>query len=302
MNEANYGYLGQLKFKNIGDSWIGKHNGFFFKVIETDNAENSIIVAFSVNADATKGTIVEELDSLQGRNIVKSYTIDDAAFRIVLDGSNVQYTLVDFLNSITQKLAESGAHNSCENCGKTSFVDFYTNQATSTLLCGDCYRNLAEKIRSESDAPNNYLTGFFGSLVGALIGSIAWIAIGAVGFYASIAGYAIAFAAFKGYEMGKGKKTAVGIALNVVTIVVALAFAQYTGIFIEFVKEYPGLTVPAFVVVTPALFADPGFLKALLPDIGLGLLFAVLGTYRTIKNNYQSAAYAEKIQIEKVVF
>lgn len=302
MNEANYNYLEQLKFKNVGDSWIGKHNGYFFKVIENGNAENTMIVAFSVNADAAKGTIVGELDSLQGRNIVKSYTIDDAAFRIVLDGSNPQYTLVDFLNAMTEKLSESGAHNSCESCGKTSFVDFYTNQAKSTLLCGDCYRNLAEKIRRESDAPNNYLTGFLGSLVGALIGSVAWIAIGAVGFYASIAGYAIAFAAFKGYEMGKGKKTSVGIALNVVSIVAALAFAQYAGIFIEFVKEYPGLTVPAFVLVTPDLFADPGFLKALLPDIGLGLLFAVLGTYRTIKNNYQSAAHTEKLQVEKVAF
>ena len=42
------------------------------------------------------------------------------------------------------------------------------------------------------------------------------------------------------------------------------------------------------------------FVKSLLPDIGLGILFAFLGTYRTIINNYKSAKNAENIKVEKI--
>lgn len=302
MNEANYGFLEWMNFKNVGDSWIGKRGGYYYKVLEGDNAENAMNVAFSVNSDATKAAIVETLDELQARKIVAGYTVEDAAFRIAFNGSDPQYTLVDFLDGLSGKLSEAGARNVCESCGSQSFVDFYTNGATSNLLCAGCFRGIEDRLRKEADAPNRYAIGFLCSLIGALIGSVAWIAIGAIGFYASIAGYAIAFAAFKGYSMGKGKNTPVGIALTVVSIVVALAFAQYVGLFIEFFKEYPELTVPAFVYATPALFSDPELLRALLPDIGLGLLFAVLGTYRTIKSNLQVASASERLTVEKVMF
>ncbi|HOT62987.1 MAG TPA: hypothetical protein PLU93_09000, partial [Treponemataceae bacterium] len=59
-------------------------------------------------------------------------------------------------------------------------------------------------------------------------------------------------------------------------VVFALFFAEYVGLYISLLKEYPGLEIMTFVLATPALFSDMEFLRAILPSLGLGLLFAVL--------------------------
>ena len=169
-----------------------------------------------------------------------------------------------------------------------------------SLLCESCGTNVIDQFEKDKLAKNNYIKGFLASLIGALIGSAIWIIIGALGFFASIAGLAISYCAFKGYEIAKGKLTRKGIILNVIAIVIAFLFAQYAVLFIQFMKEFENMDLLGFIILTPVIFSDLEFVKSLLPDIGLGILFAFLGTYRTIINNYKSAKNAENIKVEKI--
>ena len=88
-------------------------------------------------------------------------------------------------------------------------------------------------VESEDDnlGENNYIQGAVGSLVGALLGSVIWFLIGMVGFYASIAGYAIAFCAFKGYQLMKGKLTRVAVVINIVAMLIAFLAINYLSYF-----------------------------------------------------------------------
>ena len=88
--------------------------------------------------------------------------------------------------------------------------------------------------------------------------------------------------------------------MNVIAIVIAFLFAQYAVLFIQFMKEFENMDLLGFIILTPVIFSDLEFVKSLLPDIGLGILFAFLGTYRTIINNYKSAKNAENIKVERI--
>ena len=130
---------------------------------------------------------------------------------------------------------------------------------------------------------NNYIQGAVGSLVGALLGSVIWFLIGMVGFYASIAGYAIAFCAFKGYQLMKGKLTRVAVVINIVAMLVAFLAVNYLSYFYAIHKEVPDLTLKGFGQVLPIIIREPEVLREICLNLGLGLLFMLLGSYRTIK-------------------
>ncbi len=300
MNEMNQSYAEQAGFKKVAGVWVGKLSGFLFKLTESDKQSANFAVEFTLSGDDAKDTIVGKLDELAKSLVIDTYSVEDNSFKVQFIESNGQYGLKELLGAIVGALSEGGAHSACASCGSHSFVDFYTNGVATTPLCGECYRSIADAKKIEANLPNNYALGMVGSLLGAVIGSVLWIVIGAIGFYASIAGYAIAFAAFKGYEVVNAKKTRVGIVINVSAIVIALLLAQYVGVFIDVVKEYPTLTVSQFVTVTPELVKDMEFVKGMLPNMALGLLFAILGSYRVIKNNYQQANHADKNTVERV--
>ena len=120
------------------------------------------------------------------------------------------------------------------------------------------------------------------------------------GFYASIAGLAISFCAFKGYEMAGAKVSKTGVIINVITILIAFLFAQHVGLYIELHKEIPELTFSMFILNTHLILSDSDVLRYVLPNMGLGFLFVALGAYRTIANNFDAAKQAAGFKIEKV--
>ena len=134
-------------------------------------------------------------------------------------------------------LKEVNASNVCSNCKSRFSVNFYDVNHSVSLLCDSCFDTINKTIQNNKENPNNYFLGFICCLLGSIIGSIVWIGLGAVGFYASIAGLAIAVAAFYGYKIGKGKYTKIGIVINVITILAGVFFAEFIGLYIEIAKE-----------------------------------------------------------------
>lgn len=297
MTEKNSTCLEELNFKEIGINWIGKIDGYSFSIEDKQDSENELIIYIDLTANA-KSKLFEFLDECSEAS---EYGLDKDTLSIIYleDSEN---DMSDFLKRLIAKLKEIDAKCVCKYCKQTDNLSFYVNNTTYALLCEKCGAELIEKFEADKKKKNNYARGLFASLLGALIGSTAWIIIGSLGYIASIAGFAISYCAFKGYEIAKGKFNRTGIVLNVVAIIIAFLFAQYAVLFIEFSKEFNTVNPLGFILITPILFSDADFMKALLPDIGLGLLFAFLGTYRMIINNFKSAKNAENLNIEKLDF
>ncbi|WP_318662493.1 hypothetical protein [Treponema sp.] len=298
MDDINLGQLTNAGFKRIGLSFIGKVDDYFFTLTDKLDVEKEITVSINIAPNDDKSKLFEYLDKEQ---CFKDYGIDGKTVTITFIESS-EKDLLNALQELAFKLKEINAVCVCGSCDNTEYLAVYTNGTVHSVLCEKCGSEVLKSFEEEKNKNPNYGKGFFLSLIGALIGSIVWILIGMAGFYASIAGLAISFCAFKGYEIAGGKVTKTGVIINIITIAIAFFFAQYIGLFIALQKEVPELTFSLFVLNSNLIFTDHDILSYILPNMGLGLLFVVLGASRTISNNFNAAKQAEEFKIEKINF
>lgn len=188
----------------------------------------------------------------------------------------------------------------CVHCGSQENLGKYETPEGVSVLCADCAAELSKKIESYSEQKSNYVLGFFASLLGAVIGSSLWIVLGMVNFYASFAGYAIAFAAFWAYSKAGGKFTKAGVIINIVTVIMGILFAEYAGVLIAVIRTSPGNPFFSYFAFTNQLFTLPAFYKTEWVNFVLGLLFAFLGCHNIIRNNLTNAKKMENFWIKKI--
>lgn len=262
-----------------------------------------LYVTISIAPSESKNILFKYLDDLQKDNKIDDYELTKNEIKIALVEDSI-YTIDIFLSDLSKVLEEIEAKNICNFCENTENIDLYVSSKVHSFLCLSCGEKLLTDLQEEKNIKPKYLLGFFASLVGALIGSVVWVVLGMLGFIASLAGYAIAYGAFYAYKKVNSKYTKLAIILNVVAIIIAFLFAQYSGIVFEVLREYKadGITFSDPILYTNYLFTNKEFIVALLPDFGFGILFAFLGSFRTIKDNYTSAKEEENFYIEKVDF
>lgn len=135
-------------------------------------------------------------------------------------------------------------------------------------------------------------------MLGGLIGSAAWIVIGLLNFYASFAGFVMAAGAYRGYQIFGGKKTNKTIYIIIISVILSMFFAEYSSIIIQIIKANRGFTVSQAISLSAELFKQGTLTKIMLPGLGLGLLFAGLGSKGVIKDLKKDIG--ENITIERV--
>lgn len=291
-------------FKKNCNYYCGKINDFFTSAVEISNAKADYVrVTFPCKINKPKGRLVDLLDNYKKNKIIENYSYTDTSFFIDFSANCTGELAKDVLLETTTFLKELETNSICEICQNPEELFFYGTNKGPFILCPDCAEKTKNDLLAHKNRNTNYIKGFFGSLIGAIIGSAVWIILGLAGFYASIAGFAIAYAAFWGYNFMKGKGTKVGVVINIITILIASFFAQYIDIFLDLTRAYPEITFPVYVYNTPELFTDLAFLKSLLPSFLLGLLFAFLGSNKIIRTtlavaNQMGQAHIEKIEIE----
>lgn len=303
MKEINIKKLQDAGFKQFDSEYIGKVNNYFFSIKDNQASEDLLYVTISIAPSESKNILFKYLDDLQKDNKIDDYELTKNEIKIALVEDSI-YTIDIFLSNLSKVLEEIEAKNICNFCENTENIDLYVSSKVHSFLCQSCGEKLLTDLQEEKNIKPKYLLGFFASLVGALIGSVVWVVLGMLGFIASLAGYAIAYGAFYAYKKVNSKYTKLAIILNVVAIIIAFLFAQYSGIVFEVLREYKadGITFSDAILYTNYLFTNKEFIVALLPDFGFGILFAFLGSFRTIKDNYTSAKEEENFYIEKVDF
>ena len=114
--------------------------------------------------------------------------------------------LNDTIEPVIRHLLGCRYDTGCINCGDNDGkIDCYEVSSYHHYLCEQCVVDIEKEFKEKqielNEITSNPLTGSIGAIVGSLLGVIAWVALSANNLFASLAGIAILFLAYKGYEM-----------------------------------------------------------------------------------------------------
>lgn len=298
MNEETVLTLKRLNFMQVGNFFIGKIENVYFKVCETDDNKNLLLISLSLDESINKSQLFMYLDNQKNIN-VETYTFDNSLLSIKV--KNDEISLSSFINGIADCFVKNNLNCKCEHCESSDGLSFYNIGIAPFLLCFNCFNSFNNYLEEEKNQERHYLLGFLCSLAGAIIGSFLWILIGAIGFVASIAGAAIAYGAFKGYELAKGKKTVFGTIIIIISILIAFMIAETVGLYIDCLKEFETfISIRYFFYLLSILFEDSDFIIEMIKDLGIGLIFATLGSFRTIKESINHARFNKNLSLQKI--
>ena len=142
-------------------------------------------------------------------------------------------------------LHENGYENCCEisrAVGET--VGCMTSgvpRLIAPMLFTELSRKAEQNERVQAEAPEDIGRGILGALIGGLIGAAVIVLIGQLGYVAALSGMVLGYCTIGGYRRGAGKLSAIGIAVSVVVMLLAVYLGNRTDIAIAAVKEL-GLT------------------------------------------------------------
>lgn len=165
------------------------------------------------------------------------------------------------------------------------------------------------------ETKENVLAGAVGAFLFSLVGGILWFVLWQLGFLASLSGLVGVICAVKGYTFfAKTKKESkICLVLSVIIAMAVLAIAWYAcvayDIYLAYQEWYAAGEVdftPTYfesVSAVPYVFEDSEILTAYLGDLGMGLIFAIVGVVsylasREKKMKAQAAADAARAAAE----
>ena len=194
-------------------------------------------------------------------------------------------------------LEQHGAQKAdiCTECGtQITAGSWYVVDGIAYHMHDACAEHVAQELsadaqqRSDEDT-GTYIKGFFGALIGAMLGSAVWAVVLYLGYVASLVGLLIGWLAEKGYTLMKGKRGKGKITILIIVIILGVLagtilpdvvlLAQMIG-----AGELPGFTYGDIPMLIGMVMAkDAEYLSGTLGNAGMGLLFAALGVFALLR-------------------
>jgi len=131
--------------------------------------------------------------------------------------------LNDTIEPVIRQLLGCKYDTGCINCGDNDgVIDCYEISGYHHYLCEECIVEIEQEFKDKqielTEIPSNSTLGAIGAFCGGMIGVIAWVLLYANNLFAWLAGLAILFCAYKGYEMLGGHIDKKGFAISTVII------------------------------------------------------------------------------------
>lgn len=276
-----------LGLSECNSTWWGTVMGLPC-LIRQDEGGFSLSMRFSLVPNEAIAQLIGFMERQKTAGTVKNYTLSPQGQALEAtineDAGEAMPLFFRELASLTELYGIQGA---CMVCNASSGLSFYTLDENPASICPSCAAAFNKEEKRRKD-PSAYIGGAFGAILGALVGSIVWIVVGALGFYVSLAGLAIGAAALYAYQFFNGPQSPARLPIIGIAILFALAVAEYVGIGIQVFKESSqsgwGLDLAGSFALIPAILADQEAVLGILPNLGLGLVFAGLGTFSLLKN------------------
>ena len=114
--------------------------------------------------------------------------------------------LNDTIEPVIRQLLGCKYDTGCINCGDNDGeIDCYEVSSYHHYLCTECVAEIEQEFKDKqielNEITSNPFLGTIGAIFAGLIGVVAWVMLSTNNLFASLAGIAILFLAYKGYEM-----------------------------------------------------------------------------------------------------
>ena len=285
---------------------FGVNRGFMMSMQEGSGWKS---VSFAVRFDNENAK-----DILNGyfsqKEIKRDYRVSEATLSpnsvviVFLDNPGTMKRIVEFIEIVCDKFNELGGKGStyCSSCGlelDSSAVPVLMNDVVY-LLHSSCLEKDTEEmnyINEEKKNNGSTVIGAVGAFVGAVIGAIPWAVAYYFGWFIAALGFVIGLASKKGYELLNGKENRAKGIIVIVATVFGVLLAEAVAIIVSIYSIWQsdpefadfGVTIfDAAYTFAYALGTDPTIISDMAGDIALGLFFAGLGIWQTIRDIFKA--------------
>ena len=182
--------------------------------------------------------------------------------------------------------------NGYENCCEVSHVVGETvgamvngkGQLFAPALFDEVSRKLAQNEKMQQEIPENIGGGILGAVIGGLIGAAVIVLLGQLGYVAALSGVVLGYCTIGGYRRGAGKLSAIGIAVSIVVMLLAVYFGNRVDIAIAAVQELDLTFGQAFAWMHELVDTD-----AYIGNLVTLYLFSALGAVPAALNAHKAA-------------
>ena len=200
---------------------------------------------------------------------------------------------------LPQKLKECGAIGDgfCTACGNNIEITEAHNivliNGIAHRIHANCAGGVGQRAEIENDIykneEKNLGKGILGALLGAAAGGVVWAIAYYFGWFFALIGVLIAFLAKKGYELLGGKVCKAKTVIVLLSTVFGAVFGQLLGDFVAIAvgiigTEYTIIDIPMLYFYI--LSSEPDALSSTITNLGMGLLFALLGGYGILRKTH----------------
>ena len=167
------------------------------------------------------------------------------------------------------------------------------NEQFEPNFTGSEPENTIPPVQPIEQKKENVPAGIFGAFLFSLAGGIVWFLLYQVGFLAAISGIVGVICAIKGYAIFGKRESVKGVIISTVMAFIVIVLAWYLCIGYDIYSAYQewfangdiDFTVSFFEALgeVPLFFEESEIALAYLKDLGIGLLFCVLGAFGYVK-------------------
>ena len=282
------------------DQQIWGENHGYMMAVEDGRGVKLMTVAYSSLTDEQRGALERFMDESKAIYAVQNYAVGEKMLAVQIKDSGVSgkvgvQRVIDFWQALLPVLNEKDVHGAkyCAICGEGIDGALDSNTVRINQMVARAHHACVDQIQQEAETANdafhsekkNYIAGFFGALVGALVATIPWILVQHfTGFLASALGLLIGMGAYKGYKIFGGKDGKATVWMIIFSTVVAVAFTQIAMLGIVMVEN----NIPLLYENFAKLLSYKELTDAMLGDLAIGYLMAGIGIFATAKKIHRS--------------
>jgi hypothetical protein len=167
------------------------------------------------------------------------------------------------------------------------------NEQFEPDFSGNNQENTTPPVQPIEQKQENIVAGIFGALLFSLAGGIIWFLLYQIGYLAAISGIVGVICAIKGYGIFGKRESVKGVIISTVFAFLVIVLAWYLCIGYDIYNAYQewfangeiDFTVSFFEALgeVPLFFEESEIALAYLKDLGIGLLFCVIGAFGYVK-------------------
>ncbi len=266
-------------------------------------AGNEYLLRMDVASDMDPGNIRlnEFVSKLAAENKnLKRVALDGATLALFLKKPFALKKLPGVIDECAQPVFEflrTGFYRSaCSNCQSTSAaVKLYEVNGYAEYLCEACAAARRSGLEANQVSAKAQKSNFFPGLAGAILGSLAgialWVLVYYLGYIAGLAGLLMAVLALKGYEKFGGALDVKGVITCIVVLILAVIFANKLSWSLEAysaLKEY-GWTFGECFRELGYILEESDLTGSYYGDLAIGLILTAACTVGTIISAFRKS-------------